>query len=185
MSKKLVVGLSGNIGAGKGTVTNYLVQSYHAHNLRYSHILQDILSRLNLPYNRKNLAILAESLRSAFGGDILSNALVAEIDRINTHIVVIDGIRKKDELDALRKVDEFYFMFIDADMEVRYNRISERNEKVDDRMKTFEEFKKDHFHISDKDVPSLKEYADFVVNNNGSYNQMSNQVSDIMRSILR
>ncbi len=184
MNKKVVVGISGNIGAGKGTVTNYLVQSYHAHNLRYSHILQDILGRLDLSYNRKNLALLAESLRNTFGGDILSHALVAEISRAEAHIVVIDGIRKKDELDTLRKINKFYFIFVDVDMQIRYNRIRERNEKSDDKTKTFEEFKKDHNHAADKDVPILKEYADFVVDNNGNYTQMSKQVNSIMKDIL-
>ena len=89
MNKKVVIGVSGNIGAGKGTVTNYLTQAYHASNLRYSHILQDILARLDLGYNRKNLALLAESLRRTFGGDILSKALVAEVSRTDANIIVI------------------------------------------------------------------------------------------------
>jgi len=185
MSTKIIIGIAGNIGAGKGTVANYLVQSYHAHNLRYSHILQDILTRLNLSYNRKNLASLAESLRGSFGEDILSHALIAEIDRVDNNIIVVDGIRKKNELDELRKVDNFYFFYVDAEIKARFDRLTKRNEKADDNTKTFEEFKKDHESLADKDVPSLRGCADFVIDNNGNFMDMTNQVSDIMSELLK
>lgn len=166
MADKIIIGIAGDIGAGKGTLTSYLVQSYHAYNVRYSGILQDILRRLSLTYNRENPAILAEALRTTFGGDVLSRALVEDIKHSDAHVIVVDGIRKEAELEVLKTLPGFVFIFVDAAIETRYKRIHTRNEKADDATKTFEEFVTDHERAADRDVPQLKALADFVVDNN-------------------
>ncbi len=185
MQRKIIIGIAGSIGAGKGTLTTYLMQQYHAGNVRYSAILQDILRRLDLDYTRRNLALLAESLRETFGGDVLSRALVGDVRRADTHIVVIDGIRKKAELDTLRQLDGFIFIFVDADLRVRYERIHQRDEKADDATKTFEEFVADHERAADRDVPSLKQYADYSIDNNGDYATMQARVDAILEKLRR
>lgn len=181
--KKIVIGIAGTIGAGKGTVTQYTVDQYNATQMRYSKILQDILERLSLDYDRKNLAILAESLRHTFGGAVLSRALLADIAKDESAVVVFEGIRKKDELDHLRTLDNFYFLYVDAEMETRYRRLIQRNEKMDDKVKSFDDFKKDHLRPADKDVPLLMEEADFIVDNNGSADDAQKQIDVIMKQI--
>lgn len=182
--KKIIIGIAGEIGAGKGTVTSYLMQMYHAHNVRYSAILQDILRRLDLTYNRENLAILAEALRTTFGADILSRSLLGDIARADTHIVVVDGIRKKAELDVLCKHEGFVFFFIDATLRTRYERIHNRNEKADDATKTYEQFVADHDRAADCEIPDLKQYAGFIVDNNGDREDMQHQVDEIIKNII-
>jgi dephospho-CoA kinase len=182
--KKIIIGVAGEMGAGKGTITTYLMQQYHAQNVRYSAILQDILRRLNIPYTRENLAQLAESLRGAFGAEILSRALIADIMHSDTHVIVVDGIRKEGELAVLRELEGFTFIFVDADMRVRYERITQRNEKVDDAQKTFEEFQRDHERAADRDVPSLKSQAQFVIDNNHDIAQTHAQIDVIMAQLL-
>ena len=51
MKEKIVIGIAGNIGAGKGIVTEYLKDRYEAKRMRYSKILADILERLHLDYD--------------------------------------------------------------------------------------------------------------------------------------
>ncbi len=184
MSKsKIIIGVTGEIGAGKGTVTSYLMQAYHVHNLRYSAILQDILRRLDLPYDRKNLALLAEALRTTFGQDVLSRALLADIAHEQAHIIVVDGIRKKAELDVLRRHDGFVFIFVDADLRTRYERIHQRDEKADDVSKTYEQFVADHERAADRDIPQLKQYADYIIDNNGTLEETYKQIDAIMAQL--
>lgn len=182
--QKIIIGIAGEIGAGKGTVTSYLMQAYHAHNVRYSAILQDILRRLDLPYNRENLALLAEALRTTFGQDILSRALLGDIARADAHIVVVDGIRKKAELDALRTHDGFVFLFVDADLRTRYERIHQRNEKADDASKTYEQFVADHARAADREIPQLKQYADIIIDNNHDVATTHKALDDAMQKLL-
>ncbi len=181
---KNVIGIAGNIGSGKGTVTKYLVEKYGAETVVYTHILKDILDRLHLANERKNLAGLAEGLRNTFGGDILSRVLEQDIQQQEAELIVFDGIRKKAELDYFKnKIDNFVFVFVDVPVEVSYERLIKRGEKTDDNSKTFEEFKKDHQRPADKDVPELKQYADFVIDNSGELAETYQQIDEIMKNI--
>ncbi len=183
MSQKVIIGIAGEMGSGKGTVTGYLVEKYGAQHLRYSHILEDILARLSLEYTRQNLAILGEGLRATFGGNILSQALRADITASEAPVVVFEGIRKKEELDAMRDLDGFVFLYVDAPIETRYRRLVMRNEKVDDNTKTFDDFQKDHLRPADRDVPRLEEEADYIIDNSVGYEEMYRQVDQLMTTL--
>ena len=186
MKEKIVIGIAGNIGSGKGTMTKYLVEKYGAKQMRYSKILTDILERLYLDNERKNLAGLAEALRNAFGGDILSKVLEKDIQNYQAEFIVFDGIRKKAELNYFKnKIDNFFFIFVDVPIEVAYERLIQRGEKTDDNSKTFEEFKKDQLRPADRDVPSLKQYADFVIDNSGDLTDAYQQADNIMQEIKK
>ncbi len=181
---KKVIGIAGNIGAGKGTITRYLIEKYGAEAVAYTNILKDVLDRLYLPNERQNLAGLAEALRNAFGKDILSRVLEQDIQKKEAELVVFDGIRKKAELDYFKnKIDDFIFVFVEAPLEVSYERLIKRGEKTDDNSKTFAEFKKDHQRPADKDVPLLKQYADFVIDNGGELEETYRQINEMMAKI--
>jgi dephospho-CoA kinase len=184
--KKIVIGITGNIGSGKGTITKYLTQKHKASTVAYTNILKDILERLHLVNERKNLANLAESLRNTFGADILSKVLEKDIQNQGAEIIVFDGIRKKAELDYFKnKVDNFFFVFVDVPIKITYERLIKRGEKTDDLTKTFAEFQKDQLRPADKDVPGLKKYADFVIDNSASLGSAHQQVDNIMQKIKR
>ena len=178
---KLVIGIAGNIGSGKGTIARYLTDKYKARNLRYSLILQDILNRLHLPFTRKNLADLGEVLRNAYGSDILSRVLSQDMEKSAKNIFVVEGIRKEAELDYLGQNKNFLFLFVDADIKTRYRRILSRNEKTDDQDKSFQEFLADHRRAADSDMEKLKEKADFIINNNGTLDETMAQIDVIMK----
>ncbi len=182
--KKIVIGIAGNIGAGKGTVTEHLVKRYAAKKMRYSKILADILERLHLDYDRDNLNAIAEGLRGVFGEDILSRVLEQDIEDTDAKIVVFDGIRKEKELNYFKnKTDNFFFIFVDAPFDIVAERITNRQEKIDDQEQTVEKLKAKQQQASDKDVPSLKQYADFVIDNGGELENTYKQVEQIINKI--
>jgi len=184
--KKIVIGIAGNIGAGKGTVTDYLKEKYQAQQMRYSKILADILERLYLDYDRDNLNTIANGLRDMFGGDILSRVLEGDIKNEEAEIIVFDGIRKEAELNYFKnKVENFVFAFVDAPVEVILNRITQRQEKVDDREQTLEKLKASQNQESDRDVPGLKKLADFVIDNGGSLEDTYKQIDEMIKKIKK
>jgi dephospho-CoA kinase len=179
--EKIVIGIAGNIGSGKGAVTKYLTEKYKAQQMRYSKILADILERLHLDYNRDNLNAIAEGLRNIFGEDILSQVLENDIREVEAEVVVFDGIRKKKELDYFKdKTENFFFIFIEVPFEIVAQRIAKRQEKTDDQEQTVETLKARQQQASDKDVPTLKQYADFVINNEGNLKNTYKQIDEIM-----
>jgi dephospho-CoA kinase len=51
---KVVIGLTGKIASGKGTIKKYLVEIHNAEECRFSTVLRDILTRLNIENSREN-----------------------------------------------------------------------------------------------------------------------------------
>ena len=181
---KKVIGIAGNIGSGKGTITKYLVDKHQAKQMRYSKILADILERLHLDYDRDNLNAIAEGLRSIFGKDILSQVLEKDIKTTEAELVVFDGIRKKAELDYFKNnTDNFFFVFVDVPFEVVADRIVNRHEKTDDQEQTVEKLRERQQQASDKDVPSLKQYADFVIDNSGELEETYQQIDEMIEGM--
>ncbi len=174
---KIILGVAGEIGAGKDTVTSYITETHGAKYYRYSGILKDILKRLHLPYDRISLANLAEALRAYFGENVLSRTLVADAEGdADAEIIVFDGIRKVAELEFLKTFPHFKFIFVDAEMKVRYDRLVKRGEKSDDVGKTMGQFMKDHEHAADNVILKLREYADVVIDNNGTLEDLYAQI---------
>lgn len=180
--RQMVFGLSGEPGAGKDTVKEYMVRRHGAESLGFSLILKDILNRLSLPLDRANYAALAEGLRTSFGENILATVLMHDVSRMSESTVVIDGIRKLGELEELRKLENFRFLFVETDIKVRYERIRARGVKVDDAGKTFEDFVRDHEHAADREVRNLKEKADRVIENNGTVEELHKRIEGVLES---
>lgn len=179
---RLIIGVAGEIGAGKDTVTAYITEKHGAKYYRYSIILKDILRRLHLPYDRVSLANLAEALRAYFGENILSRTLIADAEAdLDAEIVVFDGIRKIGELEFLKTLPNFRFLFVHADMPVRYQRLRKRGEKTDDLSKTMEQFMKDHEHAADNVIPRLREHAHRIIDNNGTLEDMYRQIDTAIK----
>lgn len=183
MAEKIIIGIAGELAAGKSIVTNYLVERYGAKHVRYSAVLEDLMSRLYLPFERKNYANMAEAVRTYFTEDILSRTLAKDVEKSTGNIIIADGIRKAAELRFLRTLPDFYFFFVDADIHKRFERLKWRTEKTDDQVKTFEEFVKDHEHAADNTIHELKKEADFVISNDGTPEALQKEIDGVMQKI--
>ena len=137
--KKLVIGLIGRMGSGKGFVGDYLCENYNASRHTISDILADVLKRLHLPVTRAHLQKLGASLRSELGSNVIINALKGDVEEDNSNIIIIDGIRYMNEVEMLRTFENNLLLSIDANPELRYERCVLRGEKGEDKI-TFEEF---------------------------------------------
>ena len=101
-----VVGLVGRMGAGKGVVSDYLNKEYGASQHRFSQVLMDLLDRLYLPHERKFLQELGASIRSKLGREVIVEAFRKDLRKDDSNIIVVDGIRYKNEVDMLRSFEK-------------------------------------------------------------------------------
>lgn len=180
--QKIILGIAGEIASGKGTTAQYLIERYGASTHRFSTSLRDIAKRMYLDESRENLQKISTIMRENFSDDILSMVIYRDVANDNTQVVAIDGVRRMADIEFLKKLLEFKLVYIDADMENRYNRIVKRGENVDDNAKTFEEFENDHKREAELQIKDLKNQADFVVDNNGSLEQLYAQIDNIIQS---
>lgn len=179
--KKIILGLTGLMGSGKGTVVEYAVRKYGASAYSFSTILRDLLKRLHLDISRHNLQKLSLSLRQTFGEDLLARVMAADAGDDNSAVIVIDSIRRLDDIIFLKKNPAFRLARIVAGEKIRYNRIVERGENRGDEKKTYTEFQEDHKANTEVTIPPLMAEADIEIDNNGSLDDLYAQVDKIIK----
>ncbi|HEX7586571.1 MAG TPA: hypothetical protein VF390_02980, partial [Patescibacteria group bacterium] len=113
--------------------------------------------------------------------DIMSKVIYNDVKNDKQKIVVIDGVRRIMDIRYLKDLQGFKLVYIEADMEKRYERIIKRRENTDDAIKTFEEFKHDHKQESESQIKDLKKHADFVVDNNRTTEELYAQIDAIIK----
>ena len=181
---KIIIGLVGEFGTGKGTAAAYLNKKYKARILKFSAVLNDILHRLHYEVTRDNLDRIVTTLRKEFGEDVLAKTLLADIDADKKNkIIVIDGFRKLEELQVFKKISGFTLINLTASPRTRYERLLKRNEKRDDQKKSFKNFLREHKNISDKDIIKVGKRADFAIDNSGTAKELYSQIDKIIKKI--
>ncbi|MCK4635934.1 MAG: AAA family ATPase [Candidatus Moranbacteria bacterium] len=183
MNKQIVIGLAGEIASGKGVVAQYLKEKHDARKYCMSDALKDILKRLHLGVVRKNLASLSLGLRELYGQDILIHALIQDIQKSGSKFVIVDGIRRVEELEELKKLDNFKLFYLETDLKIRYERLKKRDEKADDKIKTFEDFKKDSQLETEKTILELKKFADYNIDNSGGLSDTHEEIDEIIKNL--
>ena len=184
-SKKVILGVSGEIASGKDTVGNYLAEAHGASKLRFSQPLRDMLDRLGIEQNRENMAKLSLYIRKAFGEDILSRVLLAEAEASTEEFVVVDGIRRLPDMVHMETDEHFYFCYVEANPEKRFERLTQRRQNTDDASKTAMQFEKDSQLETEIGIRDLKERADFVIDNNGTLEDLKKQTDDMVGELKR
>jgi dephospho-CoA kinase len=179
--KKIVIGLAGEMGSGKGTVAKFIAEKYKGSYYRFSTMLRDVLDRLHLEQSRENLPKISVALRNAFGEDIFDKVMVGDIEKDQSEIIVVDGMRRLKDAENLRKLAGFYLVYVDASLENCFERIVKRHENTDDAGKTIEEFKKEHTDEPETQIRALKDISDFVVENNGTLEELYAKVDEVIK----
>jgi dephospho-CoA kinase len=180
---KIIIGLVGPLASGKEVVKKYIEENYQAKSYKFSNSLRDILNRIYIPITRENLQNLSLNLRNLFGQDLLAKIITQDAQNDKHDIVIIDGARRLSDISHLQKLDNFKLISIDADLEIRYKRMCERNENEGDNKKTFTEFLEDNNREAEKEIPQVMAAAHFHIDNNQDFNNLYKQINEIMTKI--
>ncbi|MCX6763537.1 MAG: AAA family ATPase [Candidatus Moranbacteria bacterium] len=177
---KIILGFSGEMASGKGLAVKYIEEKYKASSYRFSTILRDILKVLCLEESRENIQKISTVLRKNFGEDLFSKIMKEQIKKDKNEFIAVDGIRRMEDIKYLKEIPEFKFVYLEADVEKRYERTVKRKENAGDENKTIEKFKKDHAAEAETQIKDLKQYADFILENNGTEEELFRQVDNII-----
>lgn len=178
---KIIIGLVGPIASGKGAISDYLKQKYNAGYHRFSNIMRDLIKRLGLPESRENLQQISICLRRDFGEDLFARAIKAEVENDEHEIVVVDGIRRQSDITFLRELPNFILIYIDADIQTRYQRTVKREENASDAEKTFEQFMAESNAATETSIPELKSLATEEIDNNGTLEELYEKIEIIIQ----
>ncbi len=180
---KIIFGLAGEMASGKSSVAKHLSEKYGAEVFKFSNILRDALSRIHKDNSRENLQMMSTMLRETYGEDILAKAMADDVNDATGDIIAVDGVRRLGDIEHLKKIEGFHLVYLEADIEKCHVRLSVRGENIDDNGKSFEEFKKDRAREAERQIIELKEFADIIITNNGTLENLYDSVDEFIESV--
>lgn len=137
-----IIGLAGTNGAGKDTLGDLRLERHNARKVSLSDILRIEADKRGLSHERGNLSGISVEISSKLGAGALSAMTIHNFHKTRTPDeagLSIVSIRRPDEARAIQEAGGA-LLWIDADREIRYQRIVEGNRGRIDDVVTFEEF---------------------------------------------
>lgn len=180
----MIIGVTGMLGAGKGTIAKFLVGKGFKHYSVREFLTEEILKR-GLNVSRDNMVFVANDLREKFGPGCIINELCKRA-AANGGDAVIESVRAVGEVEALKKNKGVLFG-IDADIETRYARNVERGTVTDnvsfDRF-VFEEQRESTLSDPTKgNLRSCIELADYKFKNDWTVEELKGKVEKVLDQI--
>ncbi|MBP9771552.1 MAG: AAA family ATPase [Candidatus Pacebacteria bacterium] len=179
-----IIGIAGTIGAGKGTVVDYLKERGFAH-YSSSGLLKEILIEQGTPVDRDALAALARSLRVKDPNGVPKLTYERTL-RDNPEKMILEAIHTLGEADFIRSVGGM-MLGVDADVAIRYERISKRGSEKDNVSyeKFLEQAKRedDGTEESGHNIRGVIQTADAVVMNNGTLEELHRAIDSALEKI--
>ena len=187
MKRKLIIGLIGEKGAGKGTVADYLLEKYGAVHFGTSKILRRTLEDLHLPVTRDNLVKLALVLKEGYGPSVIIDSLIQDMEKSDADLIIADGIRMHGDIEPFQKKyqENFYLVYVTADLRLRYERTKARKEKEGEENATLEQFLEEEGKLTEISIHEIGRRAEFKMNNNGTSEELKKQTDEMMEKLLK
>jgi dephospho-CoA kinase len=183
----LIIGITGTLGAGKGTIVEYLVKEKGLVHFSVRGFISEEIVRRGLPVNRDSMVLVANDLRARHSPSYIVDQLY-EKALLSSNNCVIESIRTPGEIDSLRKKGNFELFAVDAKPEKRFERIVERNSETDRiSFLTFIENEQREMNSDDPNKQNLKkciELADYVFENNKSIADLQQKVEVVISQLI-
>ena len=177
---KIIFGVTGEMASGKGIVAKYLNEKHGARTYKYSSLLRELLDTADIDKSRKNLSVLGTKIREMFGRYAMTDVLIWRVLNSEEKIIVVEGIRHKDEVEAWQRLKNFTLIAVDADARIRYDRLVARNENVGDGIKSFEDFVKDSEMGTEEQIVETIALADEKITNNTGLEEFLAQIDALV-----
>ena len=171
---RLVIGITGRIGAGKTSVGKYLSSAHGFYYARYSQVLSDWLAKD--PESKAHL--------QAVGWEVMAGGMQAEL---NTRLIsqlpaqrdsAVDGLRHSLDYESLNSAfsPHFYLLFISSPPELRWQRLRSRYPKQD-------AFGRADSHPVEQQIDSLRDRAFAVLDNDNSLQSLYSKADALLKRI--
>jgi dephospho-CoA kinase len=177
--KNRIIGVSGQIGAGKTETSCILTNQWGYIRLSFGELVEGIIKEEKIAVTRKNLQDKGEELIRTIGCEGITDLLIkkTKIDEVSNYVV--DGIRRVGVHLYFRKLfgDSFTLIYVDAPEAVRLTRIKYAGTPKNITIVTLDDLRAADEAPVEKGVPELKKHADVIIQNTGSREDLLNELS--------
>jgi len=183
----VIIGITGTLGAGKGTIVDYLTKTKGFNHYSVRAFITIEIQKRKMEVNRDSMVLVANELRSQNHPAYIIEQLFEQAAQSGNNCI-IESLRTPGEVDHLRSKPSFYLFAVDADPQTRYDRIVVRSGETD--QVSYEEFimnEEREMHGTDPNKQNISkciEMADFSLVNNGSMEELHQQTEEILKIIL-
>lgn len=172
------------MGAGKGTIVDYLTQNHGFRHFSVRGFLTAQIEKTGDVVNRDSLTHTANALRAQFGPSYIAEELWKEA-QISGQNCIIESIRTLGEVHALKAKGNFTLFSVDTERLLRYERILLRGSATDhvsfDVFAANEEREMQSTDPNKQNLSACMAQADYHFLNNGSFADLYQQIDLVIR----
>ena len=183
--RTMIIGLTGRNGAGKGEVAKFLQSKGFCYR-SLSDVLREEIKEKGLESTRERLIEAGRELRASEGDGVLARRVLEKIgEEVNC---VVDSVRHPAEVEVFRSRQDFRLVAINADPEVRFQRIQERDRESDpttlDEFQTLETQESASLQQGGQQLIACERLADFRITNNKSLKELHEKVIELPQTLM-
>ncbi len=182
----MIIGITGTLGAGKGSVVKYLVEKGGFKHFSVRAYLIEEIQRRGLPVNRDSMVEVANDLRQKNSSDYIIRELIDKAKAVGGD-VIIESIRTVGEAETIKQKGG-YLIAVDADAKVRYSRVLIRQSETDNI--SYEEFLENEEREFENENPNKQnlskciEMSDYVIKNDKDFQELYKKIKEVYVDIL-
>ena len=181
-----IIGITGTLGAGKGTVVDYLREHYGYRHYSVRGYLIEEAKRRGMELNRDTFVVVANDLRATHSPSYITDQLYLQAVE-NGADAIIESVRTPGEVESLRKQEHFLLFAVDADPKIRYERVVGRSSETDHiSYETFLENEAREMSSTDpnhQNIGRCMQMADYLFTNDGDFEDLYRQVESVIQEI--
>ena len=179
----IIVWITWTLGAGKGTIVDYLVQKkWFQHFSVRAYLIQEIEKR-EMPVNRDSMVVVANDLRAKYSPSYIVEQLYEQA-KLSKKNAIIESLRAVGEVETLKGKENFTFFAIDADPKIRYERVVLRGSETDkisyDEFISNEQREMENENPNKQNVAKCMQLADHVFTNNWTLEDLHQQIETVI-----
>lgn len=183
----MILGITGTIGAGKGTVVDYLIKEKQFKHFSARNFITREIENRGIEASRDNMKMVANELRAKHTPSYIIEQLFKEAGEHSGNSV-IESVRTVGEAGFLKEKGAV-ILAVDADIKCRYERIVSRGLSTDNV--TFEEFcKQENAEMSNDDpnqqnIHGVMLLADYSIKNNSSLENLNKGIEKMFSTFMK